>query len=128
MSTFHCERSRRFLVVDDDESIRVILKIYLGAHFGCEMVLAKSGEEAIEILKEDQGFDIVISDYQMSPGDGIELLNYVNQNKIEIPFIFYSGSASMLQCRKTGICRAVIDKGRVDALIGAADNLMPLQA
>src|SRR5688572_33191792 len=60
----------RILVVDDDPQIRRVLKTTLVIH-GYETAEAKSGEEAIEKLRDDK-CDLVLLDMNMSGMDGLQ--------------------------------------------------------
>lgn len=67
----------KMLVVDDqpiiDEFCRKVL-----ANLGCQKVLsALSGCEAIEILTREPDVDLVLTDIDMQPGNGLELLQAV---------------------------------------------------
>lgn len=65
----------RILIVDDDASLLRTFKRILAKHF--EPVVAESGSAALEILKNDKAFDIVISDYRMPGMDGVRFLSNV---------------------------------------------------
>jgi CheY-like chemotaxis protein len=67
----------KVLVVDDqpiiDEFCRKVLE-----HLGCEQVYsALSGREAIEILTREPRIDMVLTDIDMQPGNGLELLQTI---------------------------------------------------
>lgn len=67
----------KMLVVDDqpiiDEFCRKVLE-----HLGCEQVYsALSGREAIEILTREPCIDMVLTDIDMQPGNGLELLQTI---------------------------------------------------
>jgi len=73
----------RILLVDDEEALleferEVLMKA------GAEVSTASSGEEALEILKQED-FDVVVSDGRM-PGavNGIDLFEWVLKNKPEL--------------------------------------------
>jgi len=65
---------KRILIVDDEESILMVLKTSL-THSGEDyhVVTASSGDEAIEQLHQ-HAFDLVITDYLMAGLDGLELM------------------------------------------------------
>ncbi|WP_428698744.1 response regulator [Stappia sp.] len=63
---------RRLLVVDDNEANRRMMEAILGA-FGCDTVLAESGEAALERLAEEP-FDAVLLDINMPGMDGVATL------------------------------------------------------
>lgn len=65
----------RVLVVDDERSIRISLKIGL-EKLGLEVFVAESGEEALEIFERD-GPDLVILDINLPGMNGIEVLKRI---------------------------------------------------
>jgi two-component system KDP operon response regulator KdpE len=60
----------RILVVDDDPQIRRVMRTTLISH-GYEAADAKSGEEAIEKVRENK-YDLILLDMNMGGMDGIE--------------------------------------------------------
>ena len=62
----------KVLVIDDDEDSRVLMEDYLG-DFGCEVLLAQSGEVGMEMARTHQP-DLVTLDLQMPDLDGWEVL------------------------------------------------------
>jgi|GEM_PF-1593903 len=67
----------KVLVVDDqpiiDEFCRKVLE-----HLGCKQVFsALSGREAIEILTREPAIDLILTDIDMQPGNGLELLQAI---------------------------------------------------
>ena len=62
----------KVLVIDDDEDSRVLMEDYLG-DFGCEVLLAPSGEVGMEMARTHQP-DLVTLDLQMPDLDGWEVL------------------------------------------------------
>ncbi|PIE55994.1 MAG: hypothetical protein CSA34_06155 [Desulfobulbus propionicus] len=67
------EGTRRVLVLDDDETMRVIIEKML-KHYGCDVVLVREGTEAVELyaaaFAEKQKFDLVLLDLNISEGMG----------------------------------------------------------
>jgi DNA-binding NtrC family response regulator len=95
--------SKRLLVVDDEESIRDLLKEYLN-DFGYDVTCAVNGQEALKFYKMTP-FDVVISDLVMSPVDGMELLREITAFDPEAAFIMITGHPSIesaLQAIKHG--------------------------
>ncbi len=62
----------KVLIVDDEKAVCKVLQVQLRDAF--DVVVATSGEAALEILDSDGPFFAVVSDYQMPGMDGIELL------------------------------------------------------
>ena len=74
--TFHAPYARVLVVDDNEVNLRVaagVLKLY-----GVTCILARSGKEAIELLK-DQDIDIVFMDHMMPEMDGIETAKIVRR-------------------------------------------------
>lgn len=65
--------SKRILVVDDQCAIRYVIKQMLSQlHYDVHLV--ESGEDALELLKEDSTFDLMLCDVHMKEMDGLEVL------------------------------------------------------
>ncbi|MFH1021295.1 MAG: sigma-54 dependent transcriptional regulator [Pseudomonadota bacterium] len=99
----------RILVVDDEEKIRVILKIMLMAA-GHQAGEAPSGEAALALL-EREPVDLVISDMRMDGMGGMELLAAIRERELGCPVVFITAFATL--------------DSAVEALrLGAADYLV----
>jgi PAS domain S-box-containing protein len=72
---------KKALVVDDNEKNRMILEHFF-IHAGIEVQTCASGIDAIEILKDNLEYDIIIMDYQMPEMNG---LTAVEKIQTEIP-------------------------------------------
>ncbi len=62
---------RRVLLVDDEAQIRRALQRVLGAHH--EILLAESGESALELVRSGAAIDVVLCDLMMPRMTGMEL-------------------------------------------------------
>ncbi len=83
------EQRHRILVVDDQESMRVLLQDLLEA-VGYDVTLAEGGREALEILAE-KSFDLVLSDLNMPGMDGTALLGEIKNRYPELPVVIITG-------------------------------------
>lgn len=83
------------LVVDDEPSLRELTRDILTQH-GYQVILAKSGQQALEILKT-QSVDILLSDIIMPEMDGYKLANKVQQNYPDIKIQLVSGYDNNLE-------------------------------
>ena len=81
------------MVVDDDESVRSVLKDYLGS-IGYAVVTADSGEDALQKFIPGK-FDSVISDLVMPKIDGMELLKKIRQKDTRVVFLMITGYPSL---------------------------------
>ena len=80
---------RKILVVDDQESMRVLLQDMLEV-IGYEVTLAEGGEQALGILREST-FDLVLSDLNMPGMDGTALLRSVKSSTPDLPVVIITG-------------------------------------
>lgn len=80
------------LVVDDERSMREFLDIMLGKE-GYQVSLADSGEEACQILEENN-FDLVITDIRMKDVDGIDVLKKAKEISPETVVVIISAFAN----------------------------------
>lgn len=83
----------RILIVDDEEKIRVILRIMLTAA-GHQIGEAASGEAALALL-EREAVDLVISDMRMDGMDGLELLGAIRERELGCPVVFVTAFATL---------------------------------
>ena len=67
----------RVLIVDDSSVNRAMLKAMLAQSGVTDVVMAKNGREALEVLKGDSSFDLVLSDLWMPEMDGEELVHAI---------------------------------------------------
>jgi CheY-like chemotaxis protein len=94
---------RKILIVDDDESIRLIFKKVL-ENSGYEVQTASNGKVALNIL-ENEKFDIFIIDLKMPEMDGITFLEEIKKRNYEgIPIILtaYGDKESAVSALKLG--------------------------
>ncbi len=83
----------RLLVVDDDSTMRLILRRFFGREApSVELVEVASGEEAIEHLR-DGDFDCVLSDYRMNEVSGTDVLAYALKTRPGATRILMTGFA-----------------------------------
>ena len=82
----------RILVVDDEPSMRDMLRIVLSRD-GYDVVVAKNGTEAIERLKAEP-FDLLLSDIRMPDLSGVEVLRAAKQIDREIVAFMMTAFAS----------------------------------
>ncbi len=83
----------RILVVDDEESIRDLLRLVLTGE-GYSVVTANDGEEAIKHL-EARRFDIVITDLVMPGVNGVEVLRAAKRIDPNYPVMVITGYPSV---------------------------------
>lgn len=74
--------ARHILIVDDDESVRYMLQKRL-FQSGYVASLAAGGSHAIQMLKTDKKYDLIICELKMPGKDGVEVLRFMRENGIQ---------------------------------------------
>jgi CheY-like chemotaxis protein len=80
---------KRILVVDDNSTSLDILKLQL-EQWKARPILVSSGKEALEVLRQTPGPDLVITDRHMPEMDGIELARTIRLQNQRLPIILLS--------------------------------------
>ncbi|HET8654069.1 MAG TPA: HD domain-containing phosphohydrolase [Longimicrobiaceae bacterium] len=91
------------LVVDDEESIRLILSRALGDSY--RLSLAASGEDALRVLEADAP-DAILSDLLMPGINGTELLRRARERDPAVGFVILSGLSGVEQAMEAPSPRA----------------------
>jgi CheY-like chemotaxis protein len=98
------------LVVDDEETIRRLIRVTLTRH-GITMDEAADGLQAIEILQSNQQYDVILLDLMMPRADGRTVLQFMKENLIAIPVIIVSAAPPRdLPSFDPGQVKAVLSK------------------
>src|ERR1017187_2422369 len=90
-------RSRRVLVADDDEGIRYLIATVL-AGTGINVNTVSDGQQAWEALHHEH-YDLLITDNEMPRLTGIELIERIRDEGMNLPIIIASGSFPMEKVR-----------------------------
>jgi two-component system cell cycle sensor histidine kinase/response regulator CckA len=77
------------LLVEDDETVRIAMTDLLHS-IGASVNSVNNGPSAIELLKTNDSFDILITDLLMEEMDGVELLEECRQFS-DVPVVMMSG-------------------------------------
>ncbi|MBN8850830.1 MAG: hypothetical protein BGO55_29980 [Sphingobacteriales bacterium 50-39] len=97
---------RRFLVAEDNE-INQRLIDYVLTRAGGTVQVANNGAQAIDYLRDDQTFDLIIMDLQMPVMDGYETTEYIRKDlQMSTPIIAMTATAMAgehLQCLRSGM-------------------------
>jgi CheY-like chemotaxis protein len=83
----------RVLVAEDEESFLVVLTTVLETTNRFEVYPCESGDEAIEALK-GSSFDVIILDHKMPGMTGLNVLQWLHEQKSSIPVIMLTGAGS----------------------------------
>jgi PAS domain S-box-containing protein len=102
----------RVLVIDDELAVGRVLRESLGDDH--EVVVSTSGREALELLRRDPSFDVVLCDLMMPDVSGIEVYETLRDEKSPAldRFLFMTGGAFTSKAREflDGVAEAPIDK------------------
>jgi len=86
------------LLVEDDESLGYLLSEYLKMN-NFEIDWVKNGKNALTKLSK-QKFDLCILDVMMPDMDGFKLAENINQQKINVPFLFLTARSLKIDVLK----------------------------
>ena len=86
----------RIMLVDDDDSLRIVYKELLELN-GYEVVqTARNGEEAVNLVKRmNNKLDIIVMDHRMPIKSGIEATKEIKKFNKDIKIIFASADRSV---------------------------------
>lgn len=87
-------RKEKILVVDDEENIRKSLKMIL-EYEGYNFLEAADGEEAIDIIEETIGLDLVLLDIKLPGRDGLDVLAELKKKSYSPEIIMISGHGTV---------------------------------
>ncbi|HEY0161242.1 MAG TPA: HD domain-containing phosphohydrolase [Edaphobacter sp.] len=79
----------RVLVVDDEEPVRGLVASMLRKR-GYSAVTASGASEAIDLLRQDSSYSLVLSDIMMPGTDGLALLDRISVDHPELPVVMFS--------------------------------------
>ena len=85
----------RILVVDDEAGIRAFLTRALSS-VECELVVAGSGSEAVDLFDEAAPIDLLLTDLMMPGMNGLELGRQLRQQIPDLPVLYLTGYSDAL--------------------------------
>jgi two-component system cell cycle sensor histidine kinase/response regulator CckA len=84
--------SGTILVVEDEDMVRAVAERALTRQ-GYSVVTAEDGEDALKVIREHEGFDLILSDVVMPGMDGPTMARKLRETLPQIPILFMSGYA-----------------------------------
>ncbi len=110
------------LIADPDEKIRRLVKDVLAQAGFTNVMLTDCGEKAIEYIRENDT-DLLITDWRMSPINGIQLTEYLRKHASSptpyLPIIMLTGKAEhndVSTARDTGVTEFLVKPFTAKAL------------
>ena len=116
----------RLLIAEDNDEVRNYMRNGLSKRF--DIMLAKNGEEALQIMKEDKP-DLVVTDMMMPVMDGKKLCIHIKQNisTSHIPVIMLSAktdSKDEMDALKSGADDFITKPFSMSVLIAKIQNML----
>ena len=83
----------KILIVDDDTSVMTFLNNWLEAKGYRQILSAKTGEEALKIIRKEKDINLVLLDIRLPGIDGIEVLRRIKKINKDIGVIMITAFA-----------------------------------
>ena len=121
----------KILIIDDEEDIREVLKIYLESE-RWDLIEASNGEEAIAKMKEGSNFlqvGLIICDIRMPKINGVETIEYLKREAPSKPILVITGypdTELAVSLTKKGINGFLVKPVDKDVLINKVEEIMAL--
>ncbi|KAA0684527.1 ATP-binding protein [Azospirillum brasilense] len=96
--------SATILVVDDDALI-AMSTVDMLTDLGHTVLEAHSGSQALDLLREDQMIDLLLTDYAMPGMTGVELIEAARALRPDLPVLLATGYAELSEGTATGLPR-----------------------
>ena len=99
----HQASELKVLLVDDERNIRQTLQVSL-RKMGCQVALASSVDEAVNLLKRDS-FEFVLTDFRLEAQTGIDVIRaakYVQSNPVTVVMTAYASFENAVTAIKEG--------------------------
>jgi len=80
----------KVLYADHDPKIRNYVSMLLESGLDFEVLECSSGNEALAVCEMEEGIDFIITEVQMPNGNGDKILEYFDNKKMKLPFIWLS--------------------------------------
>ncbi|MFH1782285.1 MAG: response regulator [Candidatus Omnitrophota bacterium] len=107
----------RILIAEDDESLRENIRQRLSKHKNWQIITAKDGQEAIDILSRDP-IDLLILDLEMPHARGDEVIEVLSSDFVlsMIPVIVYTGVKDWDKPDDESLRKKILDSGHPQAV------------
>ncbi len=92
------KKTKKILLVEDDESLGYLLSEYLRMK-DFDVIWKKNGISALETIRQDY-FDLIVLDVMMPDMDGFTLARRIKQQFTETPFIFLTARSLKIDVLK----------------------------
>lgn len=117
---------KQILLVEDDTNLREALSDTLSLN-GYEVIQAEDGQQAL-LKYQNHHIDLVLSDVQMQPMDGFELLQKLKQNRNQVPVVMmtaYGTIEKAVQAIRKGATDYLIKPFETSELLQLLESIFP---
>lgn len=115
---------RRILLVDSDSNFLELARLGLEENVGAEVVCATGVTEAVYQLNRGNKFDLIISEYILTDGTGLDLLRFQISQSSSIPFLFFTHASRLeIPYTSTGFI-GVFGKNEFDQLCSSVKLIL----
>ena len=83
----------RILLVDDEESVLRTVGMLFRSE-GHEVVPIREGQKAIDMIKSEERFDLLLADIRMEPVDGMQVIKMAHELRPAMPIVVISAYCS----------------------------------
>lgn len=85
----------RILLVSSDEDFLELVRLSFEERFGCEVICSPNDKDGIRQLQRRADFDVIVSEYNILPNNGFELLRFRTSSNMLIPFFIFTDATKM---------------------------------
>ena len=122
------DKTMNVLIVDDYKTMLRIIRNLLKQIGFTNIDEATSGEEAAALLDKNE-YGLIISDWNMEPMTGLELLKHVrsNDNLSNLPFIMITAESkteNVLEAKKAGVSNYIVKPFNAETLEGKISSVL----
>ena len=121
---------KKILLIEDEEPIRRVLsKILTEENKGYDITESEDGKDGFLKLTKDD-YDLVLCDIKMPKMDGVEVLQNVRENGIDIPFIMLTGHGNIstaVEAMKAGAFDFISKPPDLNRLLTSVRNALEIK-
>lgn len=116
---------KKLLVVDDNDDLREMMKLYLASE-GFTVVVARDGNEGIDIATKENP-ELIVTDAKMPVLDGVEMTKRLRaQSSIPIIIVTGTDSRSQREAQMAGADKVLVKPVSPSFLVTEINKLLKL--